>query len=134
MGVEANLVAAPIRGLFFGRSTMRSFILTCVVGLTCLGLLGAIPTDARAQTWVTSYPTYTTYSYPGYSYYYYPGYTTYYATPAYTTYYSAPAYTYYTPGYTSYYYTPGYATYYSAPVYRGYYGLGYPAWGYYRWR
>ena len=106
---------------------MRAFIFTLVAGLS-LGLIGLVPTDAKAWWYgrgpvVSSYYCPPTNYYPQ-TYYYAPPTAYYYSPPVSSYYYSPPVSSYYSPwrsgySYGSYYYTPSYyGPVYSGPVWR----------------
>jgi hypothetical protein len=113
---------------------MRSLILTAVLGLGALGLVGALPTEAKAYPPISYMNTYQVGPYsqtlaltnPYYSYYVRPyGFGTTYASPAAMRAYSNPSgfgVTYSTRGVASTYYSPIYGLnyYLSTPSYMGY--------------
>src|SRR5262249_29605985 len=116
----------PVRPRQNGAVTMKSFVLSAVLGLGALGLVGLTPSKAEAS-WLSEAlharfdPAYRGYSYydygPAYGYYRDYGY-------PYGTYYYAPAYDYVVP-YRSYWYGAGY--------YRPWYGHGWHGHGGHEW-
>jgi hypothetical protein len=99
-----------------GGGSMRTLLLSLLLGIAVLGATMISPSQADAQWWNRR------------AYYYGGPYYGRYYTPYYGGYYSYPGYSrsyYYNPGY----YSSGYYNYY-APGYSYYYTPGYGAWGY----